>query len=295
MLKMSIHPLLLLLLFVDPTRAFSVETKAPQQTATPPPFRQVLAEAGKKIFRPGGSAATEKLHGWARNIGSSSRAVEFATGPGTGMDLVAKTGCRLLVTDPFEETLETAKETARQRGLLDRCDFQKVPFMGDSLDWAREQPRSDVAIVEAVLTKYPRETKQQILKRLHDDVADQLLLHEICIRGCEEDEGPCAAGVKETVGSALAATGYNPLTTEGWIRALEDSGFRITDIETGPIQLIKPASVVHDEGLLGAIQIGLNLATHEDLRERFWRTREVLEDYENEIGYLIVHAVATKK
>ena len=157
-MPMSPRPLLLLLLLVDPTRAFSVATKQqappPPQTATPP-FRQVLAKAGKKIFRPGGSAATEKLHGWARNIDRGSRAVEFATGPGTGMDLAAKTGCRLLVTDPFSETLETAKETARQRGLLDRCEFQKVPFMGDSLDWAREHPRFDVAIVEAVLTKYP--------------------------------------------------------------------------------------------------------------------------------------------
>ena len=133
----------------------------------------------------------------------------------------------------------------------------------------------------------------QILKQLRD-ATDQLLLHEICIRGCETDEGPCAAGVKGTVGSALAAPvdGYNPLTTEGWIHALEEGGFRITDIETGPIQLIKPAALVQDEGVLGAAQIGLNLATHDDLRERFFRTREVLEDNESKIGYMIVHAKA---
>jgi len=301
---MSLHRLFLLLLLgvvVDPTRAFSAAT--PKQTSAPgglPTFREVLGQAGKKIFRPGGSVATEKLHSWARGIDSNSQAVEFATGPGTGMDLVVKTGCRLLVTDPPQnrETLEKAKETARQRGILDKVDFLEVPFMGDSLDWTKDpqQPHHfDVAIVEAVLTKYPRETKVKILQQLHD-VTDQLLLHEIAIRGCETDEGLCATGVKDNVGSALAETptGYNPLTTEGWIHVLEESGFLITDIETGPIRLIEPATMVQDEGVLGAVQIGFNLATHDDLRERFFRTRDVLEDYKSDLGYVIVHAVSKK-
>jgi len=163
--------------------------------------------------------------------------------------------------------------------------------MGDSLDWAKEQQHHhfDAAIVEAVLTKYPKETKTKILKQLHD-VTDQLLLHEICIRGYE---GLCSTGVKETVGSALH-TSYNPLTTEGWIHVLEDSGFVITDIETGPIRLVQPLTIVQDEGVLGAAQIGFNLATHQDLRERFFSTRKVLEDYDSAIGYIIVHAIAKK-
>ena len=284
--------LLLLLVAVAPhTQAFSAVSR--KSSLSPPPFRQVLGQVGKKIFRPGGSAATEKLHRWARGLDSNSKVVEFATGPGTGMDLVAKTGCCLLVTDPFQDTLDSARESADRRGILDKCEFKLVPFMGDNMDWIKQdQEIFDVAIVEAVLTKYPMESKKRILKQLHE-VTGQLLLHEICIRGCSSDDGLCADGVKENVGGALA-TNYEPLTTETWLHILEESGFTITDIETGPIQLLKPLTMLQDEGVLGAAQIGFNLATQEHLRERFIQTRAVLENYESAIGYMIVHAVAKK-
>lgn len=179
-------------------------------------------------------------------MGFNRAVVEFAAGPGLGMNLVTKTGCGLLVTDPFPDMLDNARESAHHRGRLDQCDFQLVPFLGDDMTWIREDPKHfDVALVEAVLTKYPIERKKQILQQLCQ-VTDQLLLHEICIRGCSSnDDDLCASGVKEHVGGALA-TGYvyEPLTPETWLHVLEESGFVITDIETGPIKLLKPITSI---------------------------------------------------
>jgi len=265
--------------------AFAISTPQPvDKNPNMPAFREVLREAGKKVFRPGGTEATNKLHSWARGIDSNSRAIEFATGPGSGMSLAERYGCKLLITDPDPERLKVASEVARERGLSDKVEFKQVDMANMSFDG-----KFDAALVEAVLTKYPKEQKIKILKDIHD-MTDQVLLHEICIRGCEFDESPCAEGVKSGVGDALA-TGYNPLTTDGWIHVLEESGFAITDIETGPIRLIKPLTILQDEGPAGAANFAWSLATQEEIRDRFFSTREVLESYETTLGYMIVHAV----
>jgi len=260
-----------------------------------PPFRQVLSQAGKKVFRPGGSQATARLHSWARGIDSNATVTEFASGPGTGMDLVEKTGCHLIVHDQDPKRLKVAADTAKDRGLTDKVEFQQLN-LANSLQHLKDHEHLEdhehfeAALVEAALTKYPKSEKKEFLKELHE-VTDQLLLHEICIRGCDaNDESPCAQGVTDYVGKEVAMP-YHPLTTDGWIRILEESGFGITDIETGPVRLVKPLTMVQDEGVLHSAQIAWNLATQPELRERFEHTRHVLDDYENFTGYIIVRAV----
>jgi len=209
---------------------------------------------------------------------------------------VAQTqGCRLLVTDPDPERLQVAATTARERGLQDKVEFQQVDLddvrSNDNLrQLVANKEHFDAAVVEATLTKYPRDEKVEILKQLYG-CTDQLLLHEICIRGCKVDESKCCDAVIKNVGSSLHEPGYHPLTTHGWIHVLEESGFAITDIETGPVRLVQPLTILQDEGPWGAAQIGWNLATQPELRERFERTRQVLQDYENITGYIIVRAV----
>jgi hypothetical protein len=222
-------------------------------------FREILEIAGKKVFRPGGSQATQKLHKWAKNINSNARIIEFATGPGSGLDFVQDTqsqfgsGCTLLITDPKQERLNVAMETARTRGLT--AQYQQMEIT--NLEPLQDQ-RFDVALVDAILTKYARPQKLSILQNLHG-IADQICLHEICIRGCDQEDESCQDLVKDRIGEALQTKriGYHPLTTSGWIHILEEAGFRITDIETGPIQLIKPGKALEQKifmfGLFGFI------------------------------------------
>jgi hypothetical protein len=212
-------------------------------------FREILEIAGKKVFRPGGSQATQKLHKWAKNINSNARIIEFASGPGSGLDFVQDTqaqfgtGCTLLITDPKQEGLIVARETAQNRGLT--AQYQQMEIT--NLESLQDQ-RFDVALVEAILTRYERSQKLSILQNLHG-MADQICLHEICIRGCDQEDESCQDIVKDRIGEALKTKriGYHPLTTSGWIRILEEAGYRITDIETGPIQLIKPGKAVKEK------------------------------------------------
>jgi hypothetical protein len=83
---MMIHLLFLLLAvfqrLITETTGFPDATRdSPQVKNSIPAFREVLQQAGKKVFHRGGSQAAEKPHSWARKIDKSSDAIEFATGP----------------------------------------------------------------------------------------------------------------------------------------------------------------------------------------------------------------------
>jgi hypothetical protein len=49
-------------------------------------------------------------------------------------------------------------------------------------------------------------------------------------------------------------------------------------------------TILQDEGLVGAAKIAWNLLTNEDIRDRFFSTRGVLDKNENATGYIIVRA-----
>ena len=66
----------------------------------------------------------------------------------------------------------------------------------------------------------------------------------------------------------------------GWIHVLEESGFTIMDIETGPIRLIKNLTILEDEAAARAATFAWSLATQDEKGECFHSSRKVLESYE---------------
>jgi hypothetical protein len=292
--------LLALLSAILPVTAFSaVPENCPQVPSSPleqgeskkqPPrlnFHKVLQKAGKTVFRPGGSQATDTLHEWS-GLEDGCTAIEISAGLDTGgMALAANRGCQVLLMDQDEERLVKAAKVAKKRGLGDLIRTKKVDMahIDDAFD---EDEQFEAAVVEASLTHYPNSLKVKILQDLRKH-SNQILLHEIGLRNVVKGSEK-ALQVQRDVGQALGI-GFHPLTVDGWRKILDECGYEITNIEGGPMRVLSPTSMLRDEGPSGVAKIAWNLATHKDLRERVVSTKAVINSNSDTLGYVIVRAV----
>jgi hypothetical protein len=262
-----------------------------------PNFHQVLEQAGKTVFRPGGTEATNTIHAWADDLNDDSFVMELSGGLGTGgMALAASKGCRVLVTDQDENRLSEANRIAEQRELGDLISTQRVDMAkldleapGKLLPLLRTGELFDAVIVEASLTHCPLILKEKILTDV-GTLSKQVLLHEICLRGpIKDDESEEARRIKSQVGQSLAI-GFHPLTVEGWRDLVTKCDYEITQLETGPIRFLNPITLVRDEGIIGASRVAWNLLVHSDLRDRILATKSLLVSHGETLGYIIIRA-----
>ena len=195
-------------------------------------------------------------------------------------------GCHVLLTDQDDERLEQAEKLARKRGLGSLISSKHVNMANIDQDLGKEL--FDTAIIEASLTHYPDVLKRKILQDLLKH-SEQLLVHEIGLRGTSEDSDK-AKQVSREVGSALAI-GFHPLTVLGWKKILDECGYKITNLNSGPMRVLSPRSMLQDEGPAGVAKIVWNLATHKDLRERVVSTKAVIESHKDTLGYIALRAI----
>ena len=243
-------------------------------------FHKVLEAVGKTVFRPGGTQATERLHEWSE-LNHSHKALELASGLGKGgIALALKQKCHVVLTDIDPDRLEAAAKAIQENDNLQNLVSVRRLDMRQ-MDLAKSDVY-DAVLVEASLTHEPLSSKENILKQIHPHCR-QILLHEIYMTRDDPT-------ISKTVGETLAI-GFHPLTKQGWQDVLQVSGFEISEVETGPIEFLKPSGLLQDEGPLGAAKIGWNLATRKDLRDRVLSTKSVLKAHDKGIGYIIIKAV----
>jgi len=274
-------PLLLLLALFANAISSRDAFSAPRQN-----FHQVLQRVGKTVFRPGGSEATDTLHGWAP-LSQDSFVIEIASGLGTGgMALANKYNCHVLLTDFDDSRLQQAQAVAVQKGLQELVVTQVLDMnhIDEGLDKSKH---FDVAIVEASLTHEPDAQKRKVIQDI-SKYADEILMHEVVL--LTETN---AHQVKQQIGEALAI-GFNPMTLDGWRELVSDCGFQVCETEHGSLRLLNPSSLLRDEGVKGVARIAWNLATHKELRDRVVETKRVIDANRDSLGYLILRAVKKK-
>ncbi|CAB9510181.1 Met-10+ like-protein [Seminavis robusta] len=250
-------------------------------------FHQVLEQVGKTVLRPGGSAATLTLQDWA-HLGPGDSVLELCSGLGTGgMALAENTSCRVLLTDRDTDRLAKAKATAVEKRPSDLIETLPMDLLNadDLLDKAEH---FDAIVVEASLTHFPELERERILRGLKDQT-DQVLLHEICFRGEDDEEN---TNVSKQVGRALGIR-FDPSSIEGWTELLERTGYNVTRLETGPLGVLNPINILQDEGPLGMAKIIWNVITRPDLRDRVISVRSILQKHRDKLGYIILRAVPT--
>lgn len=275
------YTILLLFCFIQLYQ--SVVTAFSSTDPSRPNFHQVLQRVGKTVFRPGGTEATDTLHGWA-SLNPDSNVLELASGLGTGgMALAERFHCHVTLTDTDESRLHKAHDVAIQRGLQDLIEIKTLDMnhLDQGLD---ETDHYDAAIVEASLTHFADSQKLGLIQELSKHT-DEILLHEVVL---QTDDDP--RQIKQHVGEALAV-GFHPMTLDGWKELLSKCGFEISELEHGSLRLLNPSSMFRDEGLTGIARIAWNLATQQDLRDRVVETKRVIDNHRDSLGYMILRAV----
>ena len=256
-----------------------------------PNFHTVLQRVGKTVLRPGGTKGTKKLHSWSK-LNHDGTAIELSTGVGSGGVALAKaTGAHITLTDMDTDRLKMASQMACEQGVdLELIETMQLNMrnIGEELN----QRHFDTAIVEASISHYPTNEKRVIIEGLSKH-ADELLLHEICFR-CNDASPKKLNQIKQDMSRALAI-GFHPLTIQGWTELLDEAGYEVKRIETGPIQILSPATVLQDEGLDRAVKIAWNIATDASIRSRVMETRRTIKSHQHDLGYILIRAVVNNR
>jgi predicted O-methyltransferase YrrM len=244
------------------------------QTAT---GHQVMAAAGKKILRPGGKAATEQLLQWA-NFQPGEMVLELAASFGySAIALAQRYGVRVVGVEKNPDSVARAQANIRAAGL----DGQVEVIEGDVFHLERIPEQFDYVLAEAILTMQSVPGKVKILQGVCDRLkpGGKFLSHELMARDHEEE-----------IHQALAATlraNSTPLSPANWQKAMAEAGLTLVKQQTGSMELLTPARVIQDEGVVDAVRFAWNVITHPPIRQRLLPIRQVFKQYEQDLGYIL--------
>jgi cyclopropane fatty-acyl-phospholipid synthase-like methyltransferase len=245
------------------------------------PSHVVLAAAGKTVLRPGGQAATEQLFQWA-DFKPGETVLELAAGLGNSAIALAKRyNVQVVGIEKDADRVAIAQANARSAGL----DHQVQFVQGNIFQLETISESFDYVLAEAILTMQSPAGKAKILSGGRNCLkgGGKFLSHELLVREH-----------METLHQDLAqATHVNatPLMKQGWLATFEQAGLVVTQHHTGAMRLLDPAQVLKDEGIAHTVQIVWNVMTQPIIRDRILMMRRVLNQYQQNLGYIVLCAV----
>lgn len=244
------------------------------------PGHQVMAAAGKKILRPGGRAATEQLFQWAK-FQPGETVLELAASFGySAIALAKRYGVRVVGIEKNPESVARARANIQTAGLTD----QVTVIEGDIFHLEQVPGQFDYVLAEAILTMQAIPGKSKVLQGIHDRLkpGGKFLSHELLVNDREE-EVHCAL-------AAAIRVNATPLSVTNWIVTCETAGLSVIRHQTGAMELLNPTRIIQDEGLIDAIKFFWNGLTQPQVRNRLLTMRRVFQQYERELGYIILCA-----
>ncbi len=244
------------------------------------PGHQVLAMAGKKLLRPGGRAATEQLFASA-NFQPGDTVLELASSFGHSAIALAKR-YQVKVTG-VERNVESV--IAAQTNIAAARVTEQVKVVeGDITQLDQIPGEFDFVLAEAILTMQSSSAKAKILSgvRNHLRPKGQFLSHELLVRNR-------ATEIRRALSSVIRVNA-NPLTELEWIQACETVGLQVKFHQTGAMGLLNPQQMLNDEGWLGTMKFAWNVLTYPQLRERVLSMRQVFQEYQDDLGYIVLGA-----
>lgn len=243
---------------------------------------QVLAAAGKKYLRPGGRIATEQLFQWA-NFQPGETVLELASSFGySAITLAQRYGVKVVGVEKNPDSVARARDHIRAAGLENQIQI----IEGDIFHLEVIPGKFDYVLAEAILTMQSPPGKAKILSGIHNKLkpGGKFLSHELLARDKEEQ-----------ISSELAQVikvNSTPLSEANWITACETALLQVQKHQTGAMSLLNLRRMFQDEGIVNTVEILVNILTQEPLRKRILEMRSVFQKYRNELGYIILCAVA---
>jgi len=256
----------------------------PEVPAEKMPGHWLLARMGKRVLRPGGLELTRQLLA-ALAIDERDDVIEFA--PGLGV-----TAQMTLAHDPHSYTAVERDRDAAAMVARYLTPPRQECVVGTAEATGLADASASVVYGEAMLSMQPATTKSQIIGE-----AARLLrpggrygIHELCLTPDDVDES-----VRDAIQHDLSDeihVGVRPLTARQWRELLEAAGLTIVAEHSAPMHLLEPARMIRDEGLLRALRIAWNVATHRVARRRVLTMRRVFRKYNRHLAAIAL--VATK-
>lgn len=102
-----------------------------------------------------------------------------------------------------------------------------------------------------------------------------------------------ASEVKKDIEDTLSAAihvGARPLTESEWRACLEQAGFFVEKVEYAPMNLLRPARLIADEGLWGALRFAKNVLLDGDARRRVLTMRRTFHRHHAHLNAISVIA-----
>lgn len=243
---------------------------------------QVLAAAGKKYLRPGGRTATEQLFQWA-NFQPGETVLELASSFGySAIALAKRYGVKVVGVEKDSDSVARARFNIRAAGLENQIEI----IEGDIFHLEAIPGQFDYVLAEAILTMQSPPGKAKILAGIHNKLKPKgkFLCHELLARDKEEQ-------VRSELAQVIRVNS-TPLSENNWILACETAGLQVEKHKAGSMALLNLRRIIQDEGIVDTIRILGNVLTHKPIRKRLLEMRSVFQKYRNELGYIILYAVA---
>jgi len=242
----------------------------------------VLAKMGKRVLRPGGRDLTEKLIG-DLDIKKTDDVVEFAPGLGFTAALTLERSPRSYTGIELDETAagNLKKTLSGKARRIINTSAAETTLDADSVD---------KVYGEAMLTMQADHRKSEIIAEAFRILKKGGLygIHEL---GLAPDS--ISTETKADIQRELAQTikvNARPLTEKEWSDLLEKEGFSVVKVEKNTMSLLEPGRVIKDEGLLRALGIVFNIATHPKERKRILTMRGVFRKYKDHLNAVAIVA-----
>ncbi|MEW5860918.1 MAG: class I SAM-dependent methyltransferase [Cyanobacteriota bacterium] len=247
------------------------------QTAT---GHQVLAAAGKKMLRPGGRMATEQLFQWA-DFQAGETVLELASSFGySAIALAQRYGVRVVGVEKNPESVARARSNIEAAGLTGQVEI----IEGDVFHLDAISEQFDYVLAEAILTMQSVPGKAKILAGVRDRLKSggKFLCHELLARNQE-------AEIHQALAQVIRVNS-TPLSEANWLAACEAAGLQVQQHQTGSMGLLNLRRVLQDEGVVDTLRILWNVLTHPQLRKRVLAMRRVFQQYQQDLGYIVLSA-----
>lgn len=236
----------------------------------------ILAKMGKRVLRPGGKELTGKLVNGLQ-VSSQDTFVEFAPGMGYTASIILKKKPK------FYTGIELNEEAAsRLRSKINGTPNAKI-VNTTAAHTGLEDSSVDKVLGEAMLTMQADNRKSEIIGEAYRILKKGGLygIHELGLKPDNLDPD-----LKNTIQRKLAQVirvNARPLTQKEWCGLLEKEGFKIKEINTAPMHLLKPQRIINDEGIFRTLKIGFNILTHPTAKKRIMKMRKIFKKYEDQM------------
>jgi SAM-dependent methyltransferase len=218
------------------------------------------------------------------DIGCDDNVVELAPGLGLTAHLILKSGPRSY----------TGIERDRNAAGWTLSRLPHAPHISVRVGSAEKTGLPDASatmvVGEAMLSMNSPEHKQLIMREafrvLRPD--GRYGIHELSI--IPDD---VAAEIKRDIEDTLSAAihvGARPLTQSEWCSSLEQVGFSIEKVSHAPMNLLRPARLIADEGLWRALRFAKNVIVDSAARQRVLAMRRTFHKYRAHLNAISIIA-----